>query len=373
MKKADLRSAVFCCLAVALATGGQARAQVWTRSGPLARGLHSAVLDPTTNTMIVFAGLEQFTSGPVADLNDVWLLHSAGSSSLDWALLSPSGTKPAPRLGPTAVYDPASNRMTIFGGGLGFSSPCANDVWVLTHANGKGGTPTWTRLTTAGTAPAPRKNGTAIYNSATNTMTIFGGDDCFSTDFGDVWVLSHANGLGGTPTWKMLSPSGAAPVARNGTSAVYNSDTNEMVIFGGGSSGGLLNDTWVLSGANGSGTAAWTELSPSGTPPLPRVGHSAVYDQTNDRMIIHGGTEGVGSSGNSVGDTWVLTDATSDSAIPEWEELSPGGVSPGTRSSHTAVYNAKANQMTIFGGFVAVSGVVNALSSVYVLSKANGL
>jgi hypothetical protein len=120
MKNAYQKRALF-WLAVALATAGQVRAQVWTLSGPPARAEHSAVLDPTTNTMIVFAGIEQFNSGTPTDLNDVWLLHNAESSGLDWVHLSPSGTKPAPRLGPTGVYDSTSNRMIIFGGGLGFS------------------------------------------------------------------------------------------------------------------------------------------------------------------------------------------------------------------------------------------------------------
>jgi hypothetical protein len=69
----------------------------------------------------------------------------------------------------------------------------------------------------------------------------------------------------------------------------------------------------------------------------------------------------------------VLIDATGDSAIPEWEEIAPGGASPGTRTAHTAVYDGKKNEMTIFGGNVVVSGVENALHSVYVLSDANGV
>jgi len=36
----------------------------------------------------------------------------------------------------------------------------------------------------------------------------------------------------------------------------------------------------------------WVQVSPSGTPPAARVLHSAVYDQTSNRMTVFGG--GVG-------------------------------------------------------------------------------
>jgi hypothetical protein len=142
-----------------------------------------------------------------------------------------------------------------------------NDVWTLSNANGLGGAPTWTQLSPSGTPPAPRGLATAVYDPGSNTMTIFGG-----LLQNDVWTLSNANGLTGTPTWTELLPAGPLPPGRNPHTAVYEPTSNVMTIFGGITSGGvILGDVWTLSNANGlDGTPTWTQLSPSGTP-CPRV------------------------------------------------------------------------------------------------------
>lgn len=106
---------------VFLGTGQGIRAQQWTSAGPIARDHHSAVLNTTTNRMIIFGGTteaENTSSGQ--NLNDVWWLNGAGTSSLNWVAARPAGTRPAGRSGQSAVYDAVNDRMVIFGGGLGF-------------------------------------------------------------------------------------------------------------------------------------------------------------------------------------------------------------------------------------------------------------
>ncbi len=90
------------------------------------------------------------------------------------------------------------NRMTIFGGSSGRNAPIIfADTWVLTDANGLGGTPSWTERGPFTKFPAPRFEHTAVYNSSTNLMTIFGGlvtaDETLATN--DVFVLTHADSL----------------------------------------------------------------------------------------------------------------------------------------------------------------------------------
>src|SRR5271170_2158174 len=87
------------------------------------------------------------------------------------------------------------------------------------------------------------------------------------------------------PSWTQLSPSGTPPVARGGTTGVYDPTSNRMIVFGGLDAGGNnLNDVWALTNANGLGGASqWINLIPNGatgSPPA-RSGHSAVYDSTN--------------------------------------------------------------------------------------------
>ena len=350
--------------------GQSAVAQSWNSSGPIPRQLHSAVLDTTTNRMIVFGGGLNFSNTTKAHMNDVWRLSSVGGTNLSWSQVHPTGTAPAKRWGHSAGYDPSTNRMIIFGGAEGFSSPCANDVWVLTNANGNGGTPAWMQLSPSGTAPPARTTQGGVYDSASDTLMIFGGQDCFSTTFSDVWVLSNANGVSGTPTWTELSLSGGpGPRQAIEQSVVYDATTNELILFGGSNgSGTIFNDVWVLSNANGSGgSPVWTQLSPAGTPPAARGGNSAIYDPGTNRMTIFGG----GGSSGLLGDTWVLTSANGQGGTPTWSQIASSSVNfPEPRANHTAVYNTSTNRMTIFGGSIATPDATN---DVFVLSKANGL
>ena len=126
-----------------------------------------------------------------------------------WTELTPSGTPPAARGATTGVYDPASNRMIIFGG-RDASGNNRNDVWVLADADGEGTTPSrWIRLIADGAAGSPpaRSGHSAVYDSTNNRMIIFGGcsANC-APALKDVWALANANGIGGTPAWTQLSP-----------------------------------------------------------------------------------------------------------------------------------------------------------------------
>ena len=96
----------------------------------------------------------------------------------------------------------------------------------------KWGTPAWTQLSPSGIAPTARENSGSIYDSANNVLTIYAGD-AGAAGLSDVWTLSHANGQGGTPAWSHVTPSGSAPAARTGHTAVYDSANNRMMIFGG--------------------------------------------------------------------------------------------------------------------------------------------
>ncbi len=282
--------------------------------GPVGRHMHSAVFDPTNDRMIVFGG--HVSPGPFSA--DVWVLASAAGAAAgtpQWIPLSPTGTSPSAREWHSAVYDAANNRMIVFGG-LSLGGGQQNDVWVLSNANGLGGTPAWTRLTPSGTPPTARVGHTAVYDPASNRMTVFGGGRGFSGFQNDVWVLSNANGLGGTPTWIAVSPTGAAPAPRQDHTAILDGQ-NQMVVFGGWAGGAqYYNDVWVLRHANGlGGTPAWSRVTPRGGPPRERELATAVYDSVNHRMVVFAGSFSspvglpahlVCDSGSCLNDLWIL-------------------------------------------------------------------
>ena len=61
-----------------------------------------------------------------------------------------------------------------------------------------------------------------------------------------------------------------------------------MTIEGGFNGSVILGDTWTLSGANGFGTALWTQLVTPTAGPVRRF-HSSFYDPISDEMVVFGG------------------------------------------------------------------------------------
>ncbi len=271
-----------------------------------------------------------------------------------WVHLVPNNSIPG-RQAHSAAYRGSSNRMVVFGG-LG-NAGVLNDVWVLTNSNGQGGTPVWTQLAPTGGPPSARESHRAVMDDANNRMIVFGGDDAAGPSpvaNNEVWVLTNADGTGGSPAWTQLSPSGGPPAARTGHGAAYDVSSNRLVVFGGDSSppcGTGLNDVWVLTNANGLGGApAWTQLAPTGGPPSARAHAVTTYDAVTNRMTVVGGMVPCGATNNEM---WVLSDANGIGA-PAWTQLTPGGLTPPTPwAMMSGAYDAIADRISMFGGLVS--------------------
>ncbi len=137
--------------------------------------------------------------------------------------------------------------MMVFGGANGYPALCKNDYWVLKNANTVGAKPKWVSVTALGTAAAARMRHNAVYDANTNSIILFGGYDCNSTYFNDVWVLSNANNVSGTPSWTGLAPTGGPPSPRENSVAVYDSLDNILIIYAGDAgASSFFADVWVL-------------------------------------------------------------------------------------------------------------------------------
>jgi len=295
------------------------------------------------------------------------------SSPSLWTQLSPTGTAPTARQAHVSVYDAANDSLILFGGRN--SSQYFNDTWVLTNASGASGTPSWNQLTTS-TIPVPSQRRLAIgaYNTEKNMLIIFGGTDQNNAILMDLWVLSNANGLeGGTPTWSQLSISGSAPSVRVCMAGVYDESSDTLIFFGGLSCTTTActpyDETYTI--RNVTTAPTWQELYPSGTPPAARAYHSAVYDATNNRMILFGGTTSTANppaASGRVRDTWVLSNANGTAGTPAWSQLTTAQQPP-ARSGHSAVFDETNNRMIIFAGAGTDNYVRN---DVWILTNAGG-
>jgi hypothetical protein len=281
------------------------------------------------------------------------LLVSTSASAQQWTKLAPSNPPPA-RFNHTLMSDSANDRAIMFGG----AAACGglSDVWLLTHASGLTGAPAWSQLAPPGIGPDARYGANAVYDAASNRMIVFGGaagSYCVGVPplRNDVWVLTNANGLGGPPAWIRLSPSGSPPAPRAASTSVYDPSSNRLIVFGGNRNVGNCffesNDTWILKFANGLGETPpeWINANPSDGPPIARFQHTAVYDASANEMIVFGGQNSCGGTGYA--DAWALVNANGVTGAPKWVSL---GNAPSVQSSHSAVLDAAQHRMLTFGG-----------------------
>ncbi len=317
--------------------------------------------DPKNNRLITY-----FQGNPAVDprtSNQVWVLTNAnGLGGVPvWAQLNPQGTPPISNAQASAVYDASLNRLIIYGGCFATCSPALSDVYVLSNANGLGGTPEWSHISV--TNSEARADHSAVYDPQSGGMIAFGGNLAFyGNDQNDTRILSNANGALSPSTWNLISPVGNLPGIRDAHSAVYDEANNRMTIFAGAElirtccpySESDYNDTWVLSNANGlGGTPRWTPLSPSGNLPSPRSYPSTVYDSTNNRMFVFGGLiwDQIAQTNAPIGDLWELTNANGLGGTPVWTQLSPSGAPPGPLLvySKIAVFDTASQRLILIG------------------------
>jgi hypothetical protein len=212
-------------------------APAWTALEPLGpvppvRQHHSAIYDPVRDRMVVFGG-----SNADGVLGDAFALRLADAPSA-WVALNATGTPPTAREEHSAVYDPVGDRMVVFGG-RNAAGVNLNDTWTLSLPDT---VLSWTALTPAGTPPVARVLHSAIYDPARDRMVVFGGLNA-SQFRSDLWELSLAGGT----AWSALVPGGVIPSARDGHCAVYVGAQDRMVMYGGyGGAARYQTDAWAF-------------------------------------------------------------------------------------------------------------------------------
>lgn len=291
-----------------------------------------------------FYGVTAVSGGNESDPSGV-----VGAMPGKWTQLNTLIDPPA-RDGHTAVYNPTTDRMILFGGKN--QSAIFQDLWILSDASGAIGNTEWTPLSPS-VPPDRRVSHTAVYDKQSNKMIVFAG----SLDPGgiqltnDLWSLSNADNSGVAPTWQLLSPSGQLPSNRWGHAAVYDEQADIMIVFGGAETGAaIFKDVWVLEGATAQFTSTWRQIPmPTTGGPSARCCMAVGYDSTNNRMIIFGGFGGFGQGGATLfGDLWTLTFNETFTAAT-WKELTPsGGTAPSARCCTASFWDG--SKFLLFGG-----------------------
>jgi len=257
-----------------------------TANGPSARAEHTTVWATFT---VPFNGAAR---GMV-----VWGGTDANGHLGDGAVFDPAAKKwvgnvdptavsalaPSARGQHTAVWDTGLNQMIVWGG-YGFDTVNMTDDYLSDGAvwepsfTGTGAA--WKTVSSGG--PGKRAGHTAVFvadNPA--SMIVWGGYN------GSNYLFD-----GGQYKSLIWAPLGAlVPEERVGHSAVWIAASNQMIIFGGNSTLGVLDTAWSLDS-----TLVWTQLP---TAPAGRTHHTAVAAGSN--MIVWGG-DAVGDAKHPLND-----------------------------------------------------------------------
>ncbi|MCK4609426.1 MAG: hypothetical protein KAT71_08085 [Gammaproteobacteria bacterium] len=377
-----------------------------TAGNPSERSDPCTILDETNGRLIVFSGYNG-----TARLNDVWEFDIATTTFTE--LTGVSGTAPSIRELAMAVYDPDNGRMLIHGGRVGTASAdYREDLWELDLTDG---TEAWTDrsdvvderasgVASAGMAWDPLNklfcvacgidssventkhtlafdctsavviSGQLVlnnhlrgrdamgyaYNPDRNEGLIIGGYARINSDnlvdgehTNEMWIYDFANDEWYNPIVDTMM--GFAN--REGATAVYDTNRNRFIIFGGltgnnTSNNVFYNDTWELK-ADADGIYRLTRLAPTGTKPEARWLQASVYDEDNDRMVMFGGDH----AGTYDNDLWELDFA--GSADGAWLELTPTGTVPSGKRQPAYWYDKTNGRMHILCGGTGVSSFVN--------------
>lgn len=289
---------------------------------PGVRSFACMVNDTANGQMVLFGG-----GRPEGEFyNDVWTLDIEAES---WRRVEPSGTLPAGRIDPAAIYHAAGNEMLVFGGRD--ATTYFNDLWSLSLTPGA---ENWTLLDPTGTPPSPRLGAKAVVDPVNNRMIMFGGTTA-GGGFDETWALDL-----GTYTWSLLNPTGSRPPARQAHCAIYDPVNHRLIIYAGSNWGQpIMNDLWVLDLT--CGAESWRQLFPTGTQPGSRTQHFGVYDQCNHDLVM-----GFGYDAGTYDDIWTL-----DLNSLTWTMiLPPYPFTVEARRASSVCCDPETHKIIIFGG-----------------------
>jgi hypothetical protein len=102
-----------------------------------------------------------------------------------------------------------------------------------------------------------------------------------------------------TVNWSQLHPA-TSPTGRAYPAAAYDPVSKKVVLFGGFSATGYLNDTWTFDGTN------WSKVNTSTAPPV-RTNATMAFDKVSKKLVMFGGYNG----SNYLADTWLYDGSTS--------------------------------------------------------------
>lgn len=292
-------------------------AEVQSADAPRKRGRYALSVDDEGNRALLFGGRfrpEDELSGDYTLFNDLWEFDYL---SRTWTQVHDgSGTAPPPRYYPASAYDPSTGLFYIWGGSTNTSAlviETADDLWAWDGTS-------WTEIETSGNPPSPRTFFGSTHDAGRNRIVLFGGQigDFQSYAYNDTYALDLE-----THAWERLhnGDRGPAPSTRMHAMMGYDPTRDRVLLWGGHTDIGDLNDLWVMDPETGD----WSEEriadeltdaglgclgNPSEVPSdfviqdttAPERRHRGMFAVMHDNVWIYGGIHSECS--DQLDDTW---------------------------------------------------------------------
>ena len=228
-------------------------------------------------------------------------------------------TSPLERKTPGMCYDTDRARVVLYGGNQRSTGGPLSDTWELSNGT------VWQKSATT-TAPSARYEVGMVYDAARRQTVLFGGKGSSGQLMNETWIWNGVD-------WKRLQTA-TAPDGRVGHAMTFDSHRGKVIMFGGAKTGSQLNDTWEWDGK------IWGDVSPS-NPPSTRRDHLMVYDPVRRVVVLFGGNDGQSQSD----ETWEY-----DGLLKKWAKRTPKTTTPPARQGHGMAFNLARGHVVMFGG-----------------------
>jgi hypothetical protein len=249
-------------------------ANAWTQlsapDGPRPLFGHNAIWDTTRSKLVVFGGQNGSTF-----YNDLWEFDPMTNQWLDPFATAHVGLQPAARYGAAACLDDAGHMLITHGQ---TPSGRVDDTWQFDLAS-----PAWANISPAAGDKRPTKRALidGVWDTRKRRLLIYGGQSDDAPYLDDLWGW-----IPEIADWQQIARE-PRPSARAMYSNVYDDAQTAAYLFGGRTSDGPVNDTWVYF-ADGEN---WIQGTPTGQVPNARYGHDAAI-APGGSIFIFGGTDG---------------------------------------------------------------------------------
>ncbi|MCI4324411.1 MAG: kelch repeat-containing protein [Thermoplasmata archaeon] len=259
-----------------------------TSGTPSARAGAAMTYDPLTGQVIMFGG-----HGAGGPLSDTWTF-----ANNTWTnITATAGAAPSKRFFAAMAWDSADGEAVLFGGRNYVT--VLNDTWEFLAG-------TWKNISVASGSPngtpAARYSASFTFDDTNQTVVLFGGNGTLSTTarvLGDTWWFRGGH-------WSLATPS-TSPSPRFGAALVDDDSVGALVLFGGESaSGASENDTWTYANGTWTGPLAIVGATPSPRSEPAAVAYLGSSTQDSFLLLVGGGT----SNGGILNDTWIFGSET---------------------------------------------------------------